>query len=172
MWPRVRASHAEVVTHIIGSNPPAELKELAAADSRLQVHGFVPDVRPFFQQSTVAVCPIRDGGGTRIKVLDALAQGMPLVATTVACEGIDVVPDRDVLIADTAEVFARQIDRVLTDAGLRERLATNARRLAEDVYSWDGIARRLSELCRELVAAGAGTPTRTNAVPATDASTA
>jgi glycosyltransferase involved in cell wall biosynthesis len=172
VWPRVGAAHPDVTMHIIGSNPPAELTGMATADPRLQVHGFVPDVRPFFQQSTVAVCPIRDGGGTRIKVLDALAQGMPLVATTVGCEGIDVVPDRDLLIADTAEAFAAQIGRLLVDGQLRERLSANARRLAEDVYSWDGIARRLSDLCRELVANHARSPVRTNAVSATGAGTA
>jgi polysaccharide biosynthesis protein PslH len=166
VWPRVRASNPDVTMHIIGANPPAELKEMAAADPRLQVHGFVPDVRPFFHQSTIAVCPIRDGGGTRIKVLDALAQGMPLVATTIGCEGIEVVPDRDVLIADSPEAFAEQIDRVLADEGLRLRLATHARRLAEEVYSWDGIAGRLSTLCRDLVAARARGARRTNAAPA------
>jgi glycosyltransferase involved in cell wall biosynthesis len=150
VWPLVSRAHANVVMHIVGSNPPSELRRLAAADPGLQVHGFVPDVRPFFQRSTIAVCPIRDGGGTRLKVLDALAQGLPVVATSIGCEGIEIVPDRDLLIADSPTAFASQINRLLQDEGLRRQLATNGRRLAETVYSWDGIANRLSELCREL----------------------
>jgi len=65
------------------------------------------------------VCPIREGGGTRIKVLDALASGLPVLATTVACESLDVVPDRDLLIADSIESFERQIGRVFESADLR-----------------------------------------------------
>jgi polysaccharide biosynthesis protein PslH len=153
VWPRVRAAHPDVVMHIMGNNPPSELKDAAAADDRLRVHGFVPDVRPYFRQSTIAVCPIRDGGGTRIKILDALAQGMPIVSTTIGCEGIDVVDGRDVLLADTPEAFAAQITRILDDDGLRQSLARSARRLAEEVYSWDGIADRLSAQYVELVSA-------------------
>jgi glycosyltransferase involved in cell wall biosynthesis len=73
-----------------------------------------------------------------------------VVATSIGCEGIEIVPDRDLLIADSPTAFASQINRLLQDEGLRRQLATNGRRLAETVYSWDGIANRLSELCREL----------------------
>ncbi len=156
VWPLVRAAHPELVMHVIGNNPPAELKDAAASDSRLRVHGFVPDVRPYFHQSTIAVCPIRDGGGTRIKILDALAMGMPIVSTTIGCEGIDVVDGRDVLLADTPAAFAAQIGRILADDGLRRGLAQAARRLAEDVYSWDGIADRLSAQYVDLVRTHAG----------------
>jgi glycosyltransferase involved in cell wall biosynthesis len=155
VWPLVRAAHPDLVMHIIGNNAPAELKDAAAADSRLRVHGFVPDVRPYFEQSTIAVCPIRDGGGTRIKILDALALGMPIVSTSIGCEGIDVVDGRDVLFADTPDAFAAQIGRILTDDTLRRSLAQAARRLAEDVYSWDGIADRLSAQYVDLARAHA-----------------
>jgi glycosyltransferase involved in cell wall biosynthesis len=83
VWPTLRATHSDLVMHIIGNNPPAALDKVAAADSRVKLHGFVPDIRPYFARSMVAICPIRDGGGTRIKVLDALAQGMPIVSTTI-----------------------------------------------------------------------------------------
>jgi glycosyltransferase involved in cell wall biosynthesis len=119
---------------------------MAANDPRIRVHGFVPDVRPFFAAATVAICPIWDGGGTRIKVLDGLAQGMPLVATSIGAEGIDVTPERDLLIADTPAQFAQQISRIFTDGALRERLEVNGRRLVETVYSWDSIAKKLAAL--------------------------
>ena len=145
-WPAIRRVHPDAVIDVIGSNPPKEIEALAKVDANVRVHGFVPDVRPFFANAAVAICPIWDGGGTRIKVLDGLAQGMPLVATSIGAEGIDVVPERDLLIADTPEQFAAQISRLFTESGLRQKLETNGRHLAETVYSWDSIARRLAAL--------------------------
>lgn len=145
-WPLIRRAHPDAVIDVIGSNPPREIEALAKSDPNVRVHGFVPDVRPFFATATVAICPIWDGGGTRIKVLDGLAQGMPLVATSIGAEGIDVVPERDLLIADTPEQFAAQISRVFTESGLAGKLETNGRELVETVYSWDSIALRLAAL--------------------------
>jgi glycosyltransferase involved in cell wall biosynthesis len=145
-WPIIKRGQPDAVIDIIGSNPPKEIEALAKADANVRVHGFVPDVRPFFATASVAICPIWDGGGTRIKVLDGLAQGMPLVATSIGAEGIDVVPERDLLIADTPEQFAAQISRLFTESELRKKLETNGRHLAETVYSWDSIAQRLAAL--------------------------
>lgn len=144
-WPLVSAAYPDATITIIGSNPPEELRTLAARDPRVTVPGFVDDVRPHFMRATVAICPIRDGGGTRIKILDALAQAKPIVATTIGCEGIEVTPDRHVLIADTPEAFATQIGRVFDDEALRRRLAADGRALAEHRYSWDILATRLSD---------------------------
>ncbi len=126
-WPLLTARHPDARITIVGSNPPERLRELAAADPRIEVTGFVDDVRPYFARATAAICPIRDGGGTRIKVLDALAQGKPLIATSIGCEGLEVVPDRDVLIGDTPEAFAAQVGRVFDDAALRASLARQGR---------------------------------------------
>jgi glycosyltransferase involved in cell wall biosynthesis len=145
-WPLIARSHPDAVIDIIGANPPREISELATRDPRVRVHGFVPDVRPFFARASVAICPIWDGGGTRIKVLDGMAQGMPLVATRIGAEGIDVVHDRDLLLVDTPQEFAGAIGRIFDDGELRQRLETNGRRLVESVYSWDSIAGRLSGL--------------------------
>jgi glycosyltransferase involved in cell wall biosynthesis len=150
VWPLVRAKYPSAVLHIIGMNPPSALAEMAATDPRMKLHGFVPDVRPFFQSAAVAICPVRDGGGTRIKILDALAQGIPMVTTTIGCEGISVAPERDVLIADTAEDYARQIGRVFDDPVLRRDLSANGRQLAVTRYSWDALADRLNEAYRRV----------------------
>jgi polysaccharide biosynthesis protein PslH len=143
IWPLVRRDYPDAVIHILGSNPPEALMAAARIDPAIRVHGFVPDVRPFFRDASVVVCPIRDGGGTRIKVLDALAQGMPIVSTTIGCEGIEAVPGRDVLVADTPAEFAKHIARIFEDPELRLSLARNGRALAEQVYSWDRIATNL-----------------------------
>jgi polysaccharide biosynthesis protein PslH len=145
-WPALAQAYPDVNIHVIGSNPPGEIKQLAERDTRVKVHGFVPDVRPYFDGAAAAICPIWDGGGTRIKVLDALAQGMPLVATSIGAEGIEVVPERDLLIADTPQDFVQQISRLFDQPELRQRLSANGRKLAEAVYSWDSIGRKLSGL--------------------------
>ena len=145
VWPRVRAAYPSALMHVIGMNAPKTLEEIAAADDRVKLHGFVPDVRPYFAGATVAVCPVRDGGGTRIKILDALAQGIPMVSTTIGAEGIDVSPEQDVLIADSPEEFARQIGRVFDDPTLRAMLSRNGRQLAVSRYSWDALAGCLTE---------------------------
>lgn len=143
VWPRVKATHPLATIRIIGSNPPPRLREIAAADPSVSVPGFVDDVRPYFRQAAVAICPVRDGGGMRIKILDALAQGMPVVSTSIGCEGIEVVNGQDLLLADSPEEFARQIGRLFDDAELRSRLGRNGRQLVERVYSWDTLATKL-----------------------------
>jgi glycosyltransferase involved in cell wall biosynthesis len=150
VWPRVAAAYPDAVIRIIGLNPPERLTTIAAADRRVEVLGFVDDIRPFFAASTAMICPIRDGGGTRIKILDALAQAKPIVSTSIGCEGIQVTPGRDVLIADDPEAFAHQIGRVFDDPALRASLARHARRLAEDVYSWTRLGGKLTALYEQL----------------------
>jgi polysaccharide biosynthesis protein PslH len=143
VWPTVRQRFPDAVLDVLGSNPPVELKKMSECDPALRVHGFVPDVRPYFEKAAVAVCPIRDGGGTRVKILDSLAMAKPIVSTTIGIEGIEVVPGRDLLVADDPTAFVEAISRLFTDAELRRDLSQNARRLAERSYSWDSIVREL-----------------------------
>jgi sugar transferase (PEP-CTERM/EpsH1 system associated) len=146
VWPTLRARYSDVTITIVGSNPPGELVELAEQDRQVQVTGFVPDIRPYFAEASAVVCPLRDGGGTRIKVLDAMALGRPIVATTIACEGLEVVPERDLLVANSASQFISQIGRLFEQPGLCGELARNARRLVESRYDWDVLARKLADV--------------------------
>ena len=161
VWPLVRLRYADAEIHILGNNPPKDLLNVASERDGVHVHGFVPDVRPYFSASSVSICPIRDGGGTRMKILDALALGMPIVSTAIGCEGLEVEPERHLLIADSPAEFVNQIGRLFDDAELRTRLSRNARRLAERRYSWDRIAEALishyESLARTGPEAGAGT---------------
>lgn len=154
-WPGIRSKFPDASLDILGMNPPDELHLAAARDQTIKVHGFVSDVRPYFEQAAVAVCPIRDGGGTRVKILDNLAMAKPIVSTTVGIEGIEVVPGRDLLVADSPAEFVEQVSRVFQDAGLRQRLSTHARSLAEALYSWQGISGRMLDAF-ERAAAGRG----------------
>jgi glycosyltransferase involved in cell wall biosynthesis len=155
-WPALAARYPDISIDIIGSNPPQKLIRMASAQVR--VHGFVPDVRPFFRDAAVAVCPLWDGGGTRLKVLDALAQGTPLVATNIACEGLAVVHERDALLADSAADLVSAVSRLLDDAALRQRLSISGRALVERVYSWQCIAPKLSDIYHRAICSAKGGP--------------
>lgn len=151
-WPLISRARPDITIDIIGANPPETLQALAAADTRIRVHGFVPDIRPFFATAATAICPVRNGGGTRLKVLDALALGVPLVSTTIGLEGIAAVPERDVLTADSPDAFARQVHRVFDEPGLAPRLAAAGRRLIEDHYSWPALGDRLAAVYGRAIA--------------------
>ena len=90
IWPRIRTRHPQVRFYAVGQDPPAELRALAQGDDRVVVTGFVDDIRPIVRRAAVYVVPLRVGGGTRLKVLDAMAMGKAIVSTSIGCEGIDV----------------------------------------------------------------------------------
>jgi len=170
IWPALLRDRPERRAAILGRGAPAEL--LAARDARLQVPGFVDDVRPWIDEASIYVCPIRDGGGTRLKVLDALAMAKPVVAAAVAVEGLDLEPERHYLAAESAPEYVHQVGRLERDAALRRRLAQEGRRLVEQRYSWPAIGKALDAAYRAALslaargpAPGTGTPLRSPTRP-------
>jgi sugar transferase (PEP-CTERM/EpsH1 system associated) len=149
VWPRITASVPDVRFFAVGQDPPPELRELAAKDSRIVVTGFVDDIRPYVAQAAVYVVPLRVGGGTRLKVLDAMASGKALVSTAIGCEGIAVRPDEHLLVADTAEAMAASAIALLNDPARRRALGAAARRLVEERYAWRGVGRQLLDAYQE-----------------------
>lgn len=105
--------------------------------------GYVEDIRPYVQRAACYVVPLRVGGGTRLKILDAWAMGKAVVSTSVGCEGLDARDGENILIRDDARSFAEAVGMVLRDAELRRRLAAGARATAEEVYDWDVIGARM-----------------------------
>lgn len=150
IWPLLKSQVPESIWTIVGASPPKKIRELAEKDESVVVTDFVDDVRPYMKKAETYLCPMRDGGGTRLKILDALSMGMPIVATTMACEGIDVVPERHALIADTPEKFVAQILRIQNDEQLRFRISAEARRFVEEKYSWSVIGSKLSNIYQTL----------------------
>jgi sugar transferase (PEP-CTERM/EpsH1 system associated) len=150
IWPLLGQEVPGASFTVVGGAPPRELLDLARRDPRVLVAGFVEDVRPYLRQAEVYVCPMRDGGGTRLKILDALAMGKAIVSTTIGCEGIDIQPSKNVLLADTPRDFVDRVKTVLADPQLRHRLGDEGRRLAETSYSWAIIGQRLNDLYRDL----------------------
>ena len=149
IWPLVKEKIPGIRFTIIGNNPPQKLLDIAKNDKEIEILGYVDDVRPYFTMATISVCPIRDGGGTRIKILDAMAMGMPIVATTIGCEGIDVTPGKDLLIADSPEEYIKNIGVILNNENVRKSISISARQKVEDRYSWNSIGSKLNRLYEE-----------------------
>ena len=145
--PRIRAEEPEATLAVVGRNPPRQVRRLAHG---VLVTGTVPDVRPWMRQAAVFVVPLRVGSGTRLKILEAMATGCAVVSTTLGCEGLEVVPERDILIGDTPEVFAQQVVRCLRDSDLRARLGVQGRALVQQHYRWETIGDDLAVFYREL----------------------
>jgi len=142
IWPRLLAERPERRLTLVGRSPAPDAVA-AARDPRVRVTGRVDDVRRYIAAAGIYVCPIRVGGGTRLKVLDALAMGKPMVATATAVEGLELVAGEHYLRAETPEEFVAHIRRLEGDASLRCRLGAAGRELVERRYSWDVIGRRL-----------------------------
>jgi glycosyltransferase involved in cell wall biosynthesis len=139
IWPALRSRVPGVTLDIVGAGAPRSLAQLAARSPGVTMHGFVPEIRPIIERASLYLCPIRDGGGTKLKVLDALAMGKCIVAHPVACEGIAVTPGLDILFAESAPDFVEQIARLLPDANRRADIGRAARKLAEREFSFDAI---------------------------------
>ena len=146
VWPEAKARHPDLRLDIVGSAPPSSVLSVAADLKDVRVHGFVDDVRPLMNAATLYVCPIRDGGGTKLKLLDAFAMEKCVIAHPVACEGIDVSPGVNVQFADSAEAFVDAIDRLLSDTAKRFEMGRAARSLVVESYAFSQIGRQLCDL--------------------------
>ena len=159
LWPALLRDRPERRAVWIGREPPPELMA-AARDARLVAPGFVDDVRPWLDAASIYLCPIRDGGGTRLKVLDALAMAKPLVATALAVEGLGLAEERHYLRAESPAEFVGQVSRLETDAALRRGLAEAGRRLVEQRFAWQVVGCALESAWLEAIVAAHRGPVR------------
>ena len=151
--PAVRREVPGVPVTVVGRNPSPRLRAAAeAADVR--VTGTVDDVRPHVAGAAVSVVPLRVGGGTRLKIFEALAMGQAVVSTAVGAEGLPLTPGEHFLLADAPEAFARSVVRLLRDADLRRRLGASGRALVEARYSWGHAARRFEDVLKQALSTG------------------
>jgi glycosyltransferase involved in cell wall biosynthesis len=151
IWPRIAAAHPEARCKIIGGRPPPSL--LALAGPRVELTGFVSDLRPHLAAAAAVVVPLRVGGGTRLKIVEAMAMGKAIVSTTLGAEGIEAVPGRDLLVEDEPAAFADAVKRLLAEPGLAARIGQSARQLAVERYAWSGAGRALESFYRRILEA-------------------
>lgn len=132
---------------IVGRNPPSSIRELAQADRGIEVTGTVAEVQPHVHECAVIVVPLLSGGGTRIKIFECMAMGVPVISTTIGAEGLPVRAGETIAIADDASAFASEVSRLLRD---REGARAQARRAREQVearHSWKAAAEEFTRLC-------------------------
>lgn len=145
--PRVRAAMPEAKLTVVGRNPPASLQALAAATPGMQVTGTVDDVRPYLHRAMVNVVPLRVGGGTRIKIFEAMASGAAVISTSIGAEGLPVTNGQDILLADTPETFSQAVLTLLHDPKQREKIAENGRTRVAAAFSWENAVAEFERLC-------------------------
>jgi glycosyltransferase involved in cell wall biosynthesis len=134
MFPRIREQVPSARFEIVGKNPPNSV--LALANEHIVVTGRVDSVSPYLSRATALVVPLRSGSGTRIKILEAFAAGVPVISTAIGCEGLEVEHGRELFIADTAESFADACVHISRDAVLARKLCDAAGALARAKYDW------------------------------------
>jgi glycosyltransferase involved in cell wall biosynthesis len=149
-WPFVKQHCPDATFHLIGKNTPDE-KARFESHHGVTCNGHVPDIRPHFSRASVSIVPIRVGGGTRLKILDAWAMGKAVVSTSVGCEGLETVDGSNILIRDDPKDFAAAVVQLLMDGDLRERLGHEARKTAEKHYSWHVVGQKLISLYKGLL---------------------
>jgi len=150
VFPLVKARHPDVTLRITGKADGVPVNRLAM-DENVTLTGYLEDIRPAVAQSWICVVPLQIGGGTRLKILEAMALGTAVVSTSKGAEGLDVTPGQDILIADEPTAFASAVLRLLGDGELRTRLAVNGKKLVRERYGWEQIGEKLDLFLHQVV---------------------
>lgn len=144
VWPDLVKQIPGISLTVIGKNPPEWMMDMQKEYSNLKVTGFVDDVRPYISEAEIYICPIKDGGGTKLKVLDSLAMGKPLVADPIACEGIDVVNNHSVVFASSPSEYIETIRQLINNSATRAELGRNGNKLIKEFYGFESIGKKMA----------------------------
>jgi glycosyltransferase involved in cell wall biosynthesis len=150
LWPIIRDKFPGVTFDLVGQNPPPETIKALLNDKKFNITGYVDDVRPYLDKADIYICPIEDGGGTKLKILDALAMGIPIIANPIACEGINVVDNESVLYATDSAGYIKCIETLLLNDKLYTTISNNGIRLIKDNYTFRSIGNLMIGLYRQL----------------------
>jgi glycosyltransferase involved in cell wall biosynthesis len=150
IYPRVQQQRPQASFTVTGSTEGVDRSRLTV-DESVHFSGYVDDIRSTVSRHAVCVVPLREGSGTRLKILEAMALGVPIVSTPKGAEGLDVAHGEHLLIADEPATFAAAVVRLLTDDELRHQLTTNARRRVEERYDWKSIGQQFVALVEDAV---------------------
>ncbi len=148
--PLIRARIPDVVLSVVGLKPPPSIRALHDG-KHVFVHADVPEVAPYVQRATLSIVPLRVGGGTRLKILESLALGTPVVSTTIGAEGLDLQHGEHLLLADYSEDFADSVIQLLSDEVLSQRLADQGLEQVRKLYLWSAIRKQVQDRCKSLL---------------------
>jgi len=151
VFPRLSARHPDCQLWLVGNRPTPEMIGAARMESRIVVTGAVADIKPFFAAASVMVVPLFQGGGTRLKILEAFAAGVPVVATAKAVEGIEVIAGDHYVVAERAEEFVEAIEDLWSDSHMKAKLVRNGLDLVNHLYSWEESSERIRLAIEELI---------------------
>jgi polysaccharide biosynthesis protein PslH len=149
--PLIKEQCPEVSLQVVGRSPSAKLLALAQTEPSIRLTGWVEDVRPFVAQGSVCIVPLRIGGGTRLKIFEAMAMGKAVVSTSVGAEGLPVRAEENIILADTERDFASSVIALLRNANERRRLGASARTLVEEKYSWRTVAETFAQTLQDVI---------------------
>jgi sugar transferase (PEP-CTERM/EpsH1 system associated) len=150
VWPLVRERRPELVFTIVGRDPSTAVRQLASIPG-VEVTGTVDDVRPFYREAFAAVVPLKTGGGSRLKILESMAAGVPVISTRLGAEGLDVQDRENILIAETGPEFRDAIAEIMDDHEMRQKLRKTGRALVSERYDWSKLGASLSEVHATLI---------------------
>ena len=145
--PAIKRRFPRVKFLIIGRNPPPQVLAMATEISQVEVTGTVPDIRPLLAQAETMVVPLRIGGGTRIKIFEAMAAGIPVVSTKIGAEGLEIMSGENILLADDPGDFADKTCSLLEKPELRRKMGQAGRRLVKTKFGWAAVAKVFAEHC-------------------------
>ena len=151
VMPLVRETVPDLRLTIVGRSPYPSLVELAQTDKNITVTGRVDDVRPYIEEATAFIVPIRIGGGTRLKIYEAMAMEKPVISTTVGAEGLPVRDGKDLMLADDPKAFAEAVVKVLSDSTLATRLGKSAAELVRQNFGWRGVSANMAQVCNTVI---------------------
>jgi glycosyltransferase involved in cell wall biosynthesis len=151
IWPTIVEHHPLAQFEVVGKSPTPKLQNMAKTDPRLVIHGYVDDVRPLVASAVFVVAPLRAGSGTKLKVLNAMAQGKAVLTTSVGAEGIAAIADESIVVADTAEQFALKAIWLLKNPDIAIKIGKNARKVIEKNYDFSVLENKTLQLYENLL---------------------
>jgi sugar transferase (PEP-CTERM/EpsH1 system associated) len=149
--PLIREHSPEVFLDVVGRNPSRKLQALAESEKSIRLTGWVDDIRPFVGRGSICIVPLRIGGGTRLKIFEAMAMGKAVVSTSVGAEGLAVRSGENIVLADTPNDFAQAVISLLRDPRRRQQLGAAARTLVQENYSWTIVANDFARTLQEVI---------------------
>lgn len=150
IYPKLRQKYPDCRLLLVGHSPTERMQTAAKQDSNIIVTGKVADVRPYLSAASLMVVPLQQGGGTRLKILEAFAAECPVVSTRKGAEGLDAIANQHLLIADDSESIVAAIEQLWSNPELGEQLVRAAYKLVRDRYSWEAIGQRVEKAIEQL----------------------